>query len=272
MKIERRGDSLSRHGLVLAAAASLWGAGVAEAAPVFSATVDVGQHSVGLGWSSDLGPDVFVDVGPFPGTGAPVTASAVATRDGRTISASITQVSPYVLADQFWAASWRASADIPGPGIYGLFASLHSSSTWNFAIPGQTVAQNRLTRFYWASQWEVLAPADIHPDYNFNGGVAEPLMGSDSGSFTLQDWYSFGIPGFLTRHELGAATFSGDSNRPGHMDFSYQIAFSTTPIDSSVFIPLAVPEPAPWALMLIGLVGMLARSSTGSKFLRPAST
>ena len=89
-------------------------AAAAQAAPVFSATYDVSVLQVRLDWSSDLGIDFVDESTNFRATGAPITQSAIATRDGRTISASITQTAPYVLADAYWAASWTGSMDVPG--------------------------------------------------------------------------------------------------------------------------------------------------------------
>ena len=233
----------------------------AQAAPVFNASVHVTSVGVRLDWSSDLGPDVINSVGNFAGTSTPVTTTAVATRDGRTISATMTHVPLYLLANEFWAASWHGSISIPGPGLYGLSAAAFSSSLWNFAIPGQTHAQNLATQFYWAAVWDVDSPDDIHPSFN-TGGPARPLTGSDSGSFTLADFYSFGIPGFPTSPEFAAATFSLDANRPGEMTFSLRYAFAVRPIDPSVFDPpFAAPAPATWALLLAGLAGIGMRRS-----------
>ena len=71
----------------------------------------------------------------------------------------------------------------------------------------------------------------------------------------------------------GLISVALDRNRnlPGHLDFSYRIAFSTTPIDSSVFLPpaVSVPEHSTLALMLIGLAGALVRKNVGSGLLRP---
>ena len=91
---------------------------------------------------------------------------------------------------------------------------------------------------------------DIHPQ--FNSG-ARPLRGSQTGSFTEGRERSFGSPGVPTVLDFGAATHSFDRNLAGRVGFSYQIAFSTTPIDASVFAPSVVPEPGTWALALLGM-------------------
>ena len=122
--------------------------GAAQAAPVFTTTSNATALGVALGWSSDLGPDALEVDQNFPGTSTPITKSAVATRDGRTIAGTITQIAPYVLADQYWAASWSDTLDVPGPGLYGLFASAFASGHWNFHIPGQTPAEDLATQFY----------------------------------------------------------------------------------------------------------------------------
>lgn len=248
-------------------------AAAAQAAPVFSATYDVSVLQVRLDWSSDLGADVVDESTNFRATGAPITQSAIATRDGRTISASITQTAPYVLADSYWAASWSGSMDVPGWGYYGLFAAARTAGFWYFALPGQTHEQNMNTTFYYASLWNVDSPADIHPEFILGNGGLGPLSGSETGSFTLADYRRIGIPGYLTRPDFRGSTHALDRNRnlPGHLDFSYQIAFSTTPIDASVFLPpaVSVPEPSTLALMLIGLAGALVRKNVGSGLLRP---
>lgn len=130
------------------------------------------------------------------------------------------------------------------------------------------------TTFYYASLWDVDSPEDIHPSFNLHHGRIRPLSGSETGSFTLAAYRGVGIPGYLTRPDFNGSTYSGDTNLPGHLDFSFQIAFSTTPIDPSVFLPRAVPvpEPATWALMLIGLAGALARKNADSGLARPAPT
>lgn len=228
--------------------------GAARAAPVFTTTYHAAALGVGLGWSSDLGPDVVEVDRNFPGTSTPITKSAVATRDGRTIAGTITQTAPYVLADQYWAASWSGTLDVPGPGLYGLFASAFANGHWNFHIPGQTPAEDLATQFYFAELWDVVGATDIHPQ--FNSG-ARPLSGSQTGNFTVAGYNSFGIPGFPTVLDFSAATQSLDSNLAGRVGFSYQIAFSTTPIDASVFAPSAVPEPGTWALALLGVAALV---------------
>ena len=159
-----------------------------------------------------------------------------------------------MLADQYRAASWSGTLDVPGPGLYGLFASAFASGHWNFHIPGQTAAEDLATRFYFAELWDVVGAPDIHPQ--FNSG-ARPLSGSQTGNFTVAGYNSFGIPGFPTVLDFSAATHSLDSNLAGRVGFSYQIAFSTTPIDASVFAPsAAVPEPGTRALALLGMAAL----------------
>ena len=230
--------------------------GAAQAAPVYTTTYNAAALGVALSWSSDLGLDVIEVDRDFLGTSTPITKSAVATRDSRTIAGTITQTAPYVLADQYWAASWSGTLDVPGPGFYGLFANAFASGHWNFHIPGQTPAEDRATRFYFAELWNIVGPPDIHPE--FNSGT-RPLSGSQTGDFTVAEYNSFGIPGFPTSLDFSAATFSLDSNQPGQMGFSYQLAFSTTPIDASVFAPSAVPEPGTWALALVGMAALVGQ-------------
>ena len=112
------------------------------------------------------------------------------------------------------------------------------------------------TTFYYASLWDVEGPDDIRPSFSPDGGPNRPLNGSETGSFTLSAYRSVGIPGYLTRPDFNGSTYSGDSNLPGHLDFSFKIAFSTTPIDASVFAPSAVPEPGTWALALLGMAAL----------------
>lgn len=236
----------------------------AHADPGFSATYDVTALLAQVDWSSDLGPGV-VDVSRnFRATAQPLTRSVIATRNGRTIGASITQTAPYVLADAYWAASWTGSMEVPGPGIYGLFANARTQGLWNFALPGQTYEENMNTTFYYAALWDIDSPADIGPSFSLNGGPSRPLSGSETGSFTLAAYRGAGIPGYLSGPDFSAGTRSGDNNLPGQMIFSFQLAFATTPIDSSVFAP--VPEPASWALMMIGVAGTLAARRRSTTF------
>ncbi|MSV29549.1 MAG: hypothetical protein EXQ52_12525 [Bryobacterales bacterium] len=222
------------------------------AAPVFSAGMYTNKLGAGLGWSSDLGPQVVSETGGFLASGAPVTVVAQAIRDGRAISATITQTAPYVLDDQYWAGSWTGSMSIPRPGLYGLSASVDSSSFWNFNIAGLTPSQVTNTTFYYAALWDIDAPSDIHPSFDAHGvhPVVPLSHGTATGSFTLGGYYSVGAQGFPTIPAFNAGTYSFDSNSPGLMDFSYRIAFSTTPIDADVFASAAVPEPG--TIFLLG--------------------
>jgi hypothetical protein len=230
---------------------SAWAATVtipAEAGPIFNASY-VGSLTARLDWSSDLGIDLVNSTPNAPATGAPVTISAAATRDGRDISATITQTAPYVIDEQFWAGDFAGSFDIPGPGLYGLGAGTSTSGYWNFTIPGQTAAQNAATTFYYASRWTVTSPSDIHPHVNIQF-LNPDLSGQAVGSSTLGSLASFGLSGFPMQLSFSAATFAQDSNQPGLMNFTYQIAFSTTQIDASVFDPPVTPVPEPSTLLL----------------------
>ncbi len=122
---------------------------------------------------------------------------------------------------------------------------------------------------YFASIWEVDSPGDIHPGFDQYRSQPWPLSGSETGSFRN----SVVWPGYSNRVAVQAATYSGDTNLPGHLDFSYRIAFSTTPIDTRVFLPPAVPVPVPatWGLMLAGLAGaVVVRRNARSRLPGPA--
>lgn len=237
---------------------------VSQATPIFTASHSTGDLFAGVGWSSDLGPNVGDSTGPFSGDGTPVTASASAIRDGRTISAQITQTAPYVLDDQYWAASWTGTFDIPGPGFYGLFAGASTHGEWSFDIPGLTFDELIRTTFYFAAVWDMAAPADLHPSFDATGAhlLVPPFHGSSTGSFELAPrFFQTGSALFTTAVIFNAATLAQDSNRPGNVDFSYRIALSTTPIDASVFdpTPSAVPEPGTCLLLAGPIAGLIAR-------------
>lgn len=228
-----------------------------QAAPDFDASL-VGRIGIGLGWSSDLGLHVY-DTSPYEwADGSPVTVAASAVRDGRLVEGELTQSAPYVLQGQYWAASWSGWANIPEPGLYGLSATATVSSAWFFSIPGQTNEENRATRFYYASQWNVTSPADIHPFFEAQFLVSPPLGGTATGSFTLGELASYGITGFPTTPSFAAGTHSLDRNAPGRMEFSYEIAFSTTPIDASVFVTNSVPDAGSSLALLVPVCGLMA--------------
>ena len=234
---------------------------IAHAAPVFSAAFYTSNLRAALGWSSDLGPYEVDQTGGFQATGAPVTATAQAIRTGRSISATITQTAPYVLSGEYWAASWTGSLSIPGPGVYGLFASADVGGAWTFDIPGLNQNQINATTFYFAALWNINSPSDIHPSFFVAMHSLVPAFhGTATGSFTPGINHSFGLPDFPSNPQFAASTHSFDSNSPGLMDFSYQIAFSTTPIDASVFSASTsgVPEPATWLMLLPPLAGIIA--------------
>jgi hypothetical protein len=155
--------------------------------------------------------------------------------------------------------------DVPAPGLYGLFAGAHTRGVWAFDIPGLTFNELINTTFYFASLWDVDAPPDIHPDLSAGGthAIASVLHGSATGSFKLERaFFETGNPWFGLNVFFGASTFAQDTNQPGTMDFSYRIAFSTTPIDASVFDPPAATDvPEPGSLLLMGgpVAGFIAR-------------
>ncbi|MSV27932.1 MAG: hypothetical protein EXQ52_04195 [Bryobacterales bacterium] len=230
---------------------------MAHAAPVFSAAFYTSSLRATLGWSSDLGPYEVDQTGGFYATGAPVTVTAQAIRAGRPISATITQTAPYLLGGEYWASSWTGSLSIPGPGVYGLGASADASGAWIFDIPGLTQNQINATTFYFAALWDIHSPSDIHPSFYVAMHSPVPLFhGTATGSFTPGNNHSFGLPDFPSNPQFGAGTQSFDSNSPGLMDFSYQIAFSTTPIETSVFN--SAPEPATWLMLAAPLAGIIA--------------
>ena len=231
-----------------------------DAGPIFNAFY-AGALTSRLDWSSDLGVDLINTLPSAPGNGLPRTVSAAAMRDGRPISATITETAPYVLADQYWAGAWTGTLSIPGPGLYGLAANANASGNWTFAVPGQTSAQDASTVFYYASQWTVTAPADIHPQFGVQFIPGPGLSGEATGSFTLGNLGSFGLAGFPAQPSFTALTASLDTNSPGVMNFRYQIAFSTTPITPDVFAapPTAAPEPATLSLVAVGAAAALVR-------------
>jgi hypothetical protein len=250
--------------LAVGCAALLLAPRAAFATPIFTASYSSSDLFAGVGWSSDLGPNVGDSTGPFSGDGTPVTAAASAIRDGRMIAAQITQTAPYVLDDQYWAASWTGTFDIPGPGLYGLFAGAQARGEWSFDIPGLTFAELINTTFYFAAVWDMAAPSDLHPAIDAPGAhlLVPPFHASSTGSFELAPrFFQTGNPWFSTNVFVAASTFAQDSNRPGTVDFSYRIALSTTPIDASVFdpAPSAVPEPSTCALLAGPIAGLIAR-------------
>jgi hypothetical protein len=224
--------------------------GPVSSAPIFTAGLNNSSLVARLDWSSDLGVDLVNDAGAFAANGSPQTVSASAFRDGRTISASITQTAPYVLNNQYWAADWTGLLNIPAGGFYGLGATASASGNWSFSV-------SPATTMYYAAIWSINAPAAIHPGFDVASvhPVAPQAGGSALGSFKQQDWFSFGIPGFPSRPTFIAETWSLDQNPPGSMLFSYRIAFSTTPIGADVFDPPAgnVPEPTTYLLSAAGL-------------------
>ncbi len=228
------------------------------AAPAFDATYN-GSLTARLDWSSDLGVDLVNTTGVFLGTGVPVTVSASAVRDGRVIEANITQTTPNVLQDQYWAGSWSGLIKVPGPGLYGLQGTSGPTGAWLFSIPGQTPAEVLAQRYYFASIWDVSGPSDIHPIFLNAIHAGAPLSGTSVGNFTLAELFSFGLSGFPVGLTFSGQTFSLDINQPGTVNFSYRIAFSTTPIDARVFDPDPppgrVPEPSTILLIAAGLIG-----------------
>jgi hypothetical protein len=229
----------------------------AWSAPIFNAALNNSNLTASLGWSSDLGPPLDNQTGPFVSNGSPVTISASAVRDGRSISGSITQTAPYVLKGEYWAADWTGVLNIPSPAFYGLFATASANGNWSFSIPGVAPPVVAATPFYYAAIWAIGAPDAIHPTFDVASvHPTTPLAaGSAVGTFRQQDFTSVGIPGFPSRPSFGAATFSLDSNAPASMTYSYRIAFSTTPIGVGVFDPpvSAVPEPSSFLLFAAGL-------------------
>ena len=177
--------------------------------------------------------------------------------DGRPIAATITQTAPYVLGGEYWAGSWTGSFSIPGPSVYGLGASTYASGGWSFDIPGLTRSQVDATTFYFAALWDIYSPSDIHPGFYVAMHPLVPLFhGSATGSFTPGNNHSYLLPDFPSNPQFQAGTASFDTNNPGLMDFSYRIAFSTTPIEVSVFHP--VPVPASWLMLTAPLAWIIA--------------
>lgn len=247
-------------------AAGVWiTAGILLPAPLFNATLSNNNLVARLDWSSDLGVDVVNQTGPFIANGSPVTQSASAVRDGRAISASITQTAPYVLGGQYWAADWTGVLNIPAGGFYGLSATTSASGNWGFSVPGLTPDQVALTTFYYAAVWDISAPVEIHPGFQVSGvhPVIPQSHGSATGSFTQQQWGAVGVPGFPSRPSFEAATWALETNGAASMRYSYRLAISLTPIGADVFDPPAgqVPEPATFTLagLSLGLLAFLRR-------------
>lgn len=253
-------------GRIVQLAAGVWiTTGILFAAPLFNATLSNSNLVARLDWSSDLGVDIVNQTGPFAANGSPVTQSASAVRDGRTISASITQTAPYILGGQYWAADWTGVLDIPAGGFYGLAAATSASGNWGFSVSGLSSAQVALTTFYYAASWDISAPVEIHPGFQVSGvHPVTPLShGSATGSFTQQQWGAMGIPGFPSQPNFEAATWALQTNESASMRYTYRLAISLTPIGADVFDPPTgqVPEPATFALagLSLGLLALLGR-------------
>jgi len=178
-------------------------------------------------------------------------------------------------------------ANIDGPGIHRL-ASSHVNTTFSFA--GGPVVHDDPWVVYYAFEWRIATDIPANPGaalfFNLNfGGGADPggnvdpsagswhssygdgsLSGSDFGGslrLTDGDWRRDGTGSRTIQFAFDAVNGDGSSNPGGHAALDVWFAFSSTPFTSKPDlvpvdpVPGAVPEPASYLQMLLGL-GSLA--------------
>jgi len=234
----------------------------AHATPAFNAVYANGNLS------AIIGVDGFPTDYNFPtGIGSPVSASITASG----ISSTITETAPYELAGQYWAGSWHlnVTADAGAGGLFGVVAQNNGGGLWGFSIDGLTPEELAATTFYYAVNWSISADPSFRQTtfgtggpfglgatlYDQDNGIV-PAGGTMTGSF-LNDPPAAGF-------EIGLRTIVLPGNAAGSINIDYQIAFSTTPIDASVFSspPASVPDSG-GTLLLAGmaLAGMTAVSA-----------
>lgn len=271
------GCAMSKLQYLALLAACFFSSIAAHAQPAFHAGTS-GQLSVQIS-----GDDIY----PFniannylltTGTGAPETVSVSGGRNSGTVSTQITQVAPYILNGAYWAGTWTSTIEATegAGGQFGVHVGAAYHGAWYFGIDGLTANEVAHTTFYYAATWNTTAYEDLTPDYAISGGLGgigrslfSPVYGygapsgSYSGSFMPWDFASSNYIGFNVLANPTGAFQVNPGNGPSSIDFTYSIAFSTTPIDASVFSPpvAEIPEPETYAMLLagLGLLGFAAR-------------
>lgn len=233
---------------------------VAKSAPAFTAGT-TGQLSVHVGFDDDdyqQAADYFSPTG----SGAPETASITSfARNSGFVSTQITQVAPYILNGDYWAGTWNMTlaATAGAGGRFGVLVGAHYGGLWNFAIDGFTTQQIAQTTFYYAAKWTSTAYEDLTPEFASTGvgGIGRTLFfpdqnlgaasGAYSGSFKPSDYDGANVShiGFALNANHNGYFKVNPGNADSSMDFTYSIAFSTTPIDASVFDQQSPATPVP---------------------------
>ncbi len=246
----------------------------AQAQPAFNAS-SVGELTVLIPRDTSNPFSVENSASFYPtGSGAPETAFTSGARNGGVISSRITQTAPYILNGQYWAGTWNITIDATenAGGQFGFGVAAASHSSWFFGIDGLSTSEAAHTTFYFAATWEMTPYEDLTPEFVVNGptGGYRTLFheaagfgdasGSYSGSFRPVDYVGTNMVPFNVYAGAGGYFRVNPHNAASSVDFTYSIAFSTTPIDASVFTT-PVPEPETYAMLLagLGLLGFAAR-------------
>lgn len=245
----------------------------AYAVPSFTASSS-GTLSAQIGFD-DLNNPGFSGQVPTVGFGTPESLLIQGGRNSGMITTGITQIAPYILGGDYWAGTWNATvAATPGAGgLFGVRVGAGYAGFWYFGIDGKSNAEVAATTFYYAAKWTTSENGGgIMPDISVGGpgGIGRILhspahpppvvtpSGSFTGSFKLSDFNAPNVTSMsfavgLNPHGLLQVL---PNNLESSLDFSFSIAFSTTPIDADVFAP-SVDEATHVGASLFGAVGLI---------------